>query len=349
MAKIKKEVDFDKKLHHERQEKLGSQKKYKQLLNQNRVLERQLEFLLAIRGAKPQTFTITPKKPSRTSEATYVVVASDWHLEERVRAEEVNGLNEFNLIIMKERVDHFFKNSIRLYQMFEQDVNIPTIVFALIGDMITGNIHEEMLETCQLEPIEAAIEAQNLITSGIESYLAHTKADLVIPCAPGNHSRITKGQRHATELGNSIELYLYTALKDHFRAEKRVRFIIERGYHTYLDVYGRVIRFHHGHGLKYQGGVGGLYIPTNKAIAQWNKGKHADLDIFGHWHTFRDGGNFICNGSLIGYNAYALSIKAEFERPKQASFLIDKKRGKTIVAPVLLDDGGVVWSSSSHG
>ena len=44
------------------------------------------------------------------------------------------------------------------------------------------------------------------------------------------------------------------------------------------------------------------------------------------------------NGSLVGYNAYALSIKASYEDPKQALFLINKKYGKTGVFPVFVKD-----------
>jgi hypothetical protein len=51
----------------------------------------------------------------------------------------------------------------------------------------------------------------------------------------------------------------------------------------------------------------------------------------------RDGGNFVSNGSIIGHNAYAISIKADYEKPRQTLVLIDKKRGKTIVAPILVD------------
>jgi hypothetical protein len=43
------------------------------------------------------------------------------------------------------------------------------------------------------------------------------------------------------------------------------------------------------------------------------------------------------NGSLIGYNAYALAIKASPEPPVQAFFLIDSRFGKTVVCPVILD------------
>ena len=147
---------------------------------------------------------------------------------------------------------------------------------------------------------------------------------------------MTKRIHHATEQGNSLEVYMYHNLALHFAGEKRVRFIIAEGYHTYVDVYGYTVRLHHGHNLRYGGGVGGIFIPVNKAIAQWNKGRRADLDVFGHFHQFKDGGNFICNGSLIGYNAFALSIKADYEKPQQAFFLIDKKRGKSIVAPIWL-------------
>jgi hypothetical protein len=122
-----------------------------------------------------------------------------------------------------------------------------------------------------------------------------------------------------------------------FENEPRVQFVIGEGYHTYLTIYDKLVRFHHGHAIKYKGGVGGVYIPLNSAITQWNKAKFAYLDVLGHWHQQRDGGNFMINGSIIGYSAYSLFIKAEYEEPKQLFFLIDRDRGKTIVAPILVN------------
>ena len=44
------------------------------------------------------------------------------------------------------------------------------------------------------------------------------------------------------------------------------------------------------------------------------------------------------NGSLIGFNAYALSIKARFEPPQQAFFLIDAERKrKTGAFPIFVE------------
>ena len=98
-----------------------------------------------------------------------------------------------------------------------------------------------------------------------------------------------------------------------------------------------VIRFHHGHAIRYAGGVGGITIPVNKAIGQWQKMKNADVDCFGHWHQYMPLRNFVANGSMIGHNAFATSIKADFERPQQAFFLWDKKRKKTVQIPILFE------------
>jgi hypothetical protein len=208
-------------------------------------------------------------------------------------------------------------------------------VLALLGDFISGNIHEELLESCSLRPIDAILLAKDWLTSGIKFLLQNTDCDFTIVTAVGNHTRITHQVHIANERGNNLEYFMYHVMAKEFANEPRVRFIIEDSYHTYLKVYDKTIRFHHGHAIKYGGGVGGLTIPVNKAIAQWNKTRVADLDVFGHWHQQFDGGNFLCNGSIIGYNAFALFIKAGFEHPKQLFFLMDRKRGKTVVCPIL--------------
>ena len=100
--------------------------------------------------------------------------------------------------------------------------------------------------------------------------------------------------------------------------------------------YNKTIRFHHGDYVTYAGGIGGITIPINKSIAQWNQSRKVDLDVLGHFHQFFDGGKFIVNGSVIGINPYSISIKAEYDVPKQTFFLMDKEKGKTIVAPIFV-------------
>ena len=313
------------------------QSKYKYLLGQVERLEKDLEAVGQLRH-HVETFSIKPKERTNTSEAVAVIVASDWHHEEVVEPRTVNDLNAHNLTISKIRAERFFQGGLRLWQITKRDVKIDTIVLALLGDFISNDIHDELMETCEVLPMEAILSVQGILISGIRFLLKNTPCNLVIPCHGGNHARTTKKQRHATDTGHSLEWYMYHNMVNVFKDEPRVKFVISGGYHSYLNVYDQVIRFHHGHDIRYQGGVGGLTIPANKAIAQWNKAKTADIDVLGHWHQRFDAGNFLCNGSLIGFNAFALSIKAGYEPPSQLFFLLDKKRGKTIVAPILVED-----------
>lgn len=311
-----------------------TKRKYEELLKKHKTLQSEVDEAFKLK-TEPKPYTIRAEKGSST-ESTAVVVASDWHIEEEVKPEAVNGLNKFNLSIMRERVNYFFQNSMKLVKKEQRETGIKHLIFAVLGDFFSNNIHEELMESNQLLPGDAAWEAQNHLIAGIQFYLANFDGDITVICHSGNHGRMTKKTHIATEAGNSLETYMYRNIANFFAGEKRVRFIVAEGYHTYFDIYDLTLRFHHGHSINYGGGVGGITIPVNKAIAQWNKGQHADLDVFGHFHQRFDGGNFIANGSLIGFNAYAVRIKASYEPPTQQFFLINSKFGKTVVAPILL-------------
>jgi hypothetical protein len=310
---------------------LHTKKNIDQLLKENANLTKTLDSLSKVKDIK--TFKIV-KKSTGKSEATAVILASDWHVGELVDSSTIGYVNEYNQSVAKERGEEFFANALRLIKIFEKDIEINTLILALLGDFITNTIHEDLAETNTMLPADEISFAQELIISGIQYLLDNTNLNIIIPCHSGNHGRMTKKQRTSAEAGNSLEYYMYRNIAGYFRNEKRLTFIIPRGYFSFVEVYDKVIRFHHGHNLQYGGGVGGITIPVNKAIAQWNKIRNVDLDCFGHFHQFLDGGYWICNGSMIGFNNYAESIKATFEKPKQTFFLLDSRRGKTVTCPV---------------
>ena len=335
LVPIDVQVEMDEKVKQVKKKKRSVDKKYQHLLDEVDRLKVEKKAILALKEPF-NIFKIKPA-PDLKSEATAFMIASDWHFEEIVKPETVSQLNEFNKEIAHARAKRFFQNGLRLYDLMRKDVEIKNIVLALLGDFISGNIHEELMENNRLEPMDAILEVQRVIVSGIDYLLENSDANLIMPCHSGNHPRITKRVHHATEPGNSLEYFMYCNLVERYAGNNRVEIIPSRGYHSYMDVYDIRVRFHHGHAIRYAGGIGGITIPVNKAIAQWNKARRANLDVFGHYHQHKDLGEWVCNGSLIGYNAYALSIKADYEVPKQAFFLLDKLRGKTITAPILLN------------
>jgi transposase-like protein len=329
-------VDADRAKRAAATERTTLQQKYDLALRTIERQERELGVVAAL-GERTESFTITPRHGGGTSEGTVVVLASDWHVEETVGA-EVGDLNRYDLDIAKARAVRFWQSVLRLTRLLQQDIRIEEILVGLLGDFITGQIHEDNAEKNALTPNFAIVYAQNLLISGIEFLLEHTTCRLTFVCHSGNHARTTHKTRFGAENGHSLEYLMYLHLAAYFRGQPRVSFVIPEGMHSYVQVYDQAIRFQHGHAIKYGGGVGGIFIPANKAVAQWDRARRADLSVFGHFHQFVDAGSFICNGSLIGYNSFALSIKASFEPPRQALFLMDKRRGKTCVWPVIVSE-----------
>lgn len=326
------QLDMEKiRLHH--QEK-GTDKKYKVAIAEIMRLRDDIENLTDMKGT---IATCNIKSVSSAKhEAVAFAIASDWHIEENVKPESVDGANEFNLRIAKKRSEAFFRNTLKLVVKEQQDTKIETLVLALLGDFISGNIHDELMESCEVPPIEAAVLAQNFLASGIEYLLANSKLKLVIPCCVGNHSRITNQVHVSTEQGNSLEWMIYSNLANHFKNNTRVTFVLSKSYFTWVKVYDFDIRFHHGHAMKYGGGIGGITIPVLKAISRYDVSKKAYLDVFGHFHNPISMDKFVSNGCLIGDTPYGKRLGFT-GKPQQQFFLVDKTHGKTIVAPVFME------------
>lgn len=279
------------------------------------------------------------EKSQKASQSVAFAVASDWHSDEGVEADTVNGVNEFNQSIARQRIDRFATGIVKLTDTQRNATDIDTLVMPYLGDFISGHIHDDLIEITDLSPTQAARRVKGQLLGVIE-YL-RSKGNfkrIIIPCHYGNHGRTTHKMRIATAYMHSYEYVLYEDLAEMIQrlGWSDVEIKVNKAYYSHLDVYGSTIRCHHGDAIKYGGGVGGITIPVNKAIAQWDKLRQADFDVFGHFHQFTAHRKFICNGSLIGYNAFALRIKADAEPAQQAYFLWEAKRGRTITAPIIV-------------
>lgn len=313
------EISFQKEAERLRdaQEERALDKRYKQLLIEHQELKETLDANKKIGDVKARPI---PKPKKGKGEVTMVALLSDWHIEEHVTYESTNGRNEYNLELSKKRGEYYFTTLLKLIEIEQQSIPVNRLVIALLGDFFTGNIHEEAVETNLLGTTPAVRRAEEYLLSGIQYILDNSDLELTIICHSGNHARITKKQRHGNEHAASLEYLMYHNMASYFRSEKRVEFIIPEAYHSYLTIYDTVLRFHHGHNIRYSGGIGGITTPVVKAINPWNTVRHADIDLFGHFHQAFDGGRFIANGSLIGFNGYAVAIKADYQPPCQVMF-----------------------------
>jgi hypothetical protein len=324
-----------------KQDNLSLKSRLNEAIRQLEQCKIERDTAIRVRGARDYVKPIRPREiSSGLREATWVALASDWHIEERVKPEAVNGVNSYNITIAQRRVERYFSGVAWLANYHKEYFKLRDGILWLGGDLITGYLREENLEENELSPVQAIATLEGWITDGINYLLKHTDTHtLKVICNSGNHGRLTDKVRPSTREANSIEWLLYHFLARQFAGEKRVEFSLPHGAQTYAQVYNQTIRFHHGDDAKYGGGVGGIMIPIRKAIQRWDTVRRADLTCLGHFHQYHDLSDLVINGSLIGYNPYALKIGAQYEDPKQAFFLMDSKRGKTMPASVWVKDG----------
>lgn len=272
-------------------------------------------------------------------EATAVVLVSDLHVEEPVEAEKVNGLNEYSLAIADRRIDRLAEGILWLLDMHGTRFAIRDLVLWLGGDLFSGHIHDELVETSELHPIECVLWLQERIIRTISTLLASTSLErIVVPCSPGNHGRTTAKRRIQTNAENSYEWLMYQQLALFYRDEPRVEIVAPKSQLIYVSAYDFVLRFTHGESINFGGGVGGISIPINKAIAGWNVAHRAHVTNLGHFHQYTSLPHLSVNGSLIGHNAFAVAIRAPYEPPVQSFYLVDSRRGKCCSTPIWVDE-----------
>ena len=218
---------------------------------------------------------------------TAVLHISDWHIGSK---ENVNGFNNFNYEIACERVKTLANKYIGWTKMHRAMYDIEELVIIATGDMISGDIHEELLRTNEFSVPEQCVKAATLIAKLTNSLSPLFKKVRVEYIVADNHSRTTKkiqfgdgknsynylvGYMSKILLGNvkNVEFNLYPEIQKVIQVEKL----------RYLITHGNCVR----------GGFAGIpfYSMQRKvgaeAAVRMNMGDsyHFDKIVMGHYHV----------------------------------------------------------------
>ena len=315
---------------------------YKSMKDRVKYLEEELETKAkelqnyASLASMPKTVDIK-HTIQETTEVVPVIVASDWHIEETVTAAITNGKNEYNLKIAEDSVNQFFSKSCDMVLQTREHSVVNTVVLAILGDIINGVLREEDLETNQITPVEAVTKARALIHSGIKTLRERTGCRIHVICCVGNHGRLTDKIHYSNQVHCSLEYLMYKTLERDFQDTQGITFDVSESPYRIQSILGVRVRFHHGHIIKFHGGIGGVAIPVLRKVAQMNTIEDADLDVIGHFHTSQMFNKVIVNGSLVGSNGFSMSMGLPHDIPKQTYFEIDSKYGLTVIRPICID------------
>ena len=267
-----------------------------------------------------------------------MLFASDWHYGEVVRPEEIGGVNEFNAEIGAARIKRMTETTIDLCfnHMGRAKTTYPGIVLIYGGDMISGDIHEELMASNDRTPIQCVNDLTDLMAAQIET-LAGKFGRVHIPCVTGNHGRTTKRIRFKGRVFTSYEWNIYCNLKRDFRRNKHITFQIPEQTDCRFNVYGHRYLLTHGDTLGVKGGDGiiGAIGPIRRGeIKIRNAESQIDNDfdtiMMGHWHQEIFLPGLIVNPCLKGYDEFARSaLRAPFSRAAQLLWFTHPEHGIT--------------------
>lgn len=317
--------------------------------------ERVRRYIFGIAHTKPQVPEWLERTVSSTADSMDVPIlfGSDWHWGEVVKPSEIGGVNKYNLKIAQQRLCTLIDTTINLLTNHMVKPNYPGIVFALGGDMVSGDIHDELSETNEMPIMPIVLDLRDHLVAAI-TRLKNEFGKVFLPCVCGNHGRNTHKIRSKEFNHTSFDWLTYQMLDRHFADDPDVIFFIPGGTDALVNVAGHRYLFTHGNAFRGGDGMIGALGPIirgdhKKRGRNSQVGQEYDTLVIGHWHQLVQMKRVIVNGSLIGYNEYAYTNNFGYEPPQQALWITNSQHGITFSMPVnVAGDAGRESRDRSH-
>lgn len=303
--------------------------------------------IFGIRDMAPTIPKWMHEPPKGNSSGVPLADWSDFHWGEVVRPDEVGGVNEFNREIAKKRVKLLAETTIDLAYNHMTHPNYPGIVVILGGDMLSGDIHEELRETNEAPVNVCLLECFEHTAAGLR-LLADKFGNVFVVGVVGNHPRQSNKPRAKLRVTTNYDWLMYMMLIREFQDDVRFKFLVPDEPDAHFAIYGRRFMTTHGDSIGVKGGDGiiGMLGPITRGAVKVGRseariGRDFEYLVIHHWHTYvpkSDASAVIVNGTLKGYDEYAHTmLRAPYAPATQYLGFVHPKWGLTCQWPVRLD------------
>jgi hypothetical protein len=265
------------------------------------------------------------------------LLLSDLHWGEVVLPEEVQHANAYSMAIARERLHRVIDKTKSLLRDHVVG-DYSGIVVCLGGDMVSGVIHDELEQTNDGTIMQQALDLYEHLLAALLS-LADEFGKLHVVCVTGNHGRSNRKWQAKRRATLSYEWLVYQFLARATGDDDRITWQIPDGPDADYDILGTRYRLTHGDSFKGGDGIIGPLGPVTRGTLKRSRMAQAmqtpfDVLLLGHWHTLIWGSNYVVNGTLKGFDEFAMSLSITPEPPAQALWLTTERHGRTILLPV---------------
>lgn len=289
----------------------------------------------AIPFIEPRYRAPVPKLLRAEPEAQeFVLLLSDLHAAETVSLEETEGLNAYDWNVMMERLANVQASVIS--HKDHAGYPVRTLRVWMLGDMLSGDIHEELSRTNDRPLAEATVDLAHELAIWLEEFVPHFER-IIVQGVPGNHPRLS--QRPSAKLThNNADWLCYRMVEMWHRQSPSISFEFKRGAYQVVTLAERWrALLMHGDGIR-SGfpGVpwGGVVRRVKQLQAQFYAArKPFDIVAMGHWHEAHALSGIavdtFINGSVKGIDEYALKLLGQGQPAQQRLLSVHPRRGVT--------------------
>lgn len=301
--------------------------------------------ILGLANAPKQSRLVIPSVKSNSRNGRSVVLhLSDIHYGETVSLEEMDGTNKYDSTIAKARLGRYFATAAALMTQHWSGKKPDEIVLCLGGDLISGLIHDELLQTNAPSVPATVREVGDLIADGIALLCARVGIPIRIYSVPGNHGRLFHKPQSKGRAPNSLDLLATDFAEASLRNAKRVTFYRSSSPDAYFSTYGWHWCLTHGDTMGGRGGGTGFIGPMaaitkghRKLVdTSWRSGRPVHYVLTAHYHTTGKTPFGWANGSVIGFGEYARDLRADPEPAKQNFLVVHAEHGVISEQPLYL-------------
>lgn len=276
---------------------------------------REAVFKLSERPLEPPSWKPAPAKGGKRE--SIILFLSDVHMGEVVSLSAMGGRNSYNMKIACARLERYFQHVIKLGTEHWTGPPPDSIYFVLGGDLVSGEIHEELAKTNDLQAIPAVRILAEALAAGLDLLRRSFPAiPIHVISVPGNHGRNTKKPEAKEFAINSYDT-LVALLLEWWASTKGLKGMTFSAPHTgdaLVNIHGWNVLFTHGDRIGSRGGSGFVGPAATAArgmqkIAQdyLAEGQVIDVIIMGHFHTPLELEYGLVNPSLVGPSEYSRS------------------------------------------
>ena len=335
-------IKLDRKIATYKAETKHYKKLYESSLNEisqeETILKAIQKFTVPFAEQKPYVKKIPVGSTKGNTPQTVVAPLSDTHIGEHVNYEEMAGLNSYSFEIFNRRLYGWASQLLTLVELRRQAVPINKLTIPMLGDMISGDIHDELIKTNLDNCLQQMIRGANLIAQAL-MYLAPHFKEIEVACVVGNHGRLTRKPPMKNKYLD-WDYMLYQWVAAFCKDQSNITFHIPKSYMTIIEVCNRNILIMHGDNIAGGGSITSVtrLLTSLRSVVQFRKGLEDEVGrlnetsskrlpttfdsvMMGHFHRCDEldigtGQALIC-GCMKGGDEFALQRLGVITKPQQ--------------------------------